>query len=373
MTTVFILGAGASKRAGGPLISDFIQIASNLYRSNDVTWAKSHFEQVFEARKKMQLAYAKSSIDLDNIENLFSSFEMASLIGELHGLDPELVSELPSNLRYLILRTIEKSIKFPVIQDFQYVQPPYPYNAFAELIIELSKQEVNSPVSVINFNYDLCLDYALAIHDADFGYGLEESESENLNHCKVHGSLNWFWNDETRGFDTKPVEKFPSERLINRVGKSKVEPTAIDIYELINGPSTWGERVNPDPFIIPPTWNKGAQHNKINNVWKSASRALANAENIYIIGYSLPESDYFFKSFYALSTISEAIIERFVVYDPAESDIVKDRFRSLLGPAITDRNAFLYKCMPFSEAVLDLADEYGFEIEIDSGSDQYNQ
>src|SRR5688572_29751261 len=110
MKTVFILGAGASQAAGAPLMFDFMDRATRIQRRGEAGWAEEAFIRVSEARKKLQVAYAKSSIELDNIENLFSTFEMASLIGKLHDLSADIVEVLPEHLRRVIMRTLERTI-----------------------------------------------------------------------------------------------------------------------------------------------------------------------------------------------------------------------------------------------------------------------
>ena len=191
MKTVFILGAGASRSAGGPLMKDFIEVASKIHRRGESGWAAADFANIMDARRKLQVAYAKSSIDLDNIENLFSTFEMASLIQRLAELPAKVVEKLPTSLRYVILRTLEQSILFSINGRDSHVPAPYPFDAFAQLIIELARTREASPVAVINFDYDLCFDYAIAASGQESLLRLEQQHSipeGAIHHYKVHGS-----------------------------------------------------------------------------------------------------------------------------------------------------------------------------------------
>ena len=43
--TVFILGAGASKRAGVPLMKDFLDTAHNLWKSGKITQETDSFQK----------------------------------------------------------------------------------------------------------------------------------------------------------------------------------------------------------------------------------------------------------------------------------------------------------------------------------------
>ena len=364
MKTVFILGAGASRAAGGPLMHDFIEKASKIHRKNESLWAMTSFDHVMQARRKLQVAYAKSNIDLDNIENLFTTFEMASLIGRLSNIDRDTVSELPKHLRYLIMRTIEQSMLYPIDGGSDFISSPYPYDVFCDLLMNLATIKGSAPISVINFNYDLCLDYALTLAGKKIFYGLsgEKPGKDSIHHYKVHGSLNWFRDDKNGSIHAEKLKPLPTQRYWERLGLNKPADRPIDTMELIHGISGWGFDLTPEPIIVPPTWNKGWYQQQLKSVWRYASEALATAENIFVIGYSLPPSDQFFRSFYSLSTISESIIENFWLFDPSAQEGVNARYTDLLGPAITTRNRFQCHSSKFSSALIYIAREYGFSI-----------
>ena len=72
------------------------------------------------------------------------------------------------------------------------------------------------------------------------------------------------------------------------------------------------------PDVVPPTWNKSQYHGELESVWKAAARGLSTAENIIVCGYSLPESDQFFRYLYALGTVGELRLKNLGVFDPNE-------------------------------------------------------
>jgi hypothetical protein len=96
-----------------------------------------------------------------------------------------------------------------------------------------------------------------------------------------------------------------------------------------------------NPLVIPPTWNKSEYRELILPVWKRAARELETAENIYVIGYSLPPSDGFFKYLYGLGTLGTRVIRRFWVFNPDEK--VDFRFKELLGTGVAERYKFFLK------------------------------
>ena len=87
----------------------------------------------------------------------------------------------------------------------------------------------------------------------------------------------------------------------------------------------------PEPFIVPPIWNKTDYHKTISNVWAKAAEELSGAEYILVSGYSLPKTDEFFRYLYALGSIGESRIKEFWVYDPDLTGNVRQRYESLLG------------------------------------------
>lgn len=351
--TVFILGAGASRAAGGPLMWDFIEKGSQIGQYGQAGWATHSFKCVFEARRKLQAAYAKSHVDIDNIEDLFATYEMARLIGHLADMEGEDVKLLPGKLRFFIMRTLEQSLRFPLYDD-DIVGCPTPYDAFVELLVQMQASRKLSPVVVISFNYDLALDYAIATRGIEIDYGLKpfSDNKRAITLLKPHGSLNWTINESSGEIEITPVQVLPTASYRRRLGIYDPRRIAIDTMELLYGPDEWGETLRPEPLIVPPTWSKGEYQEILKPVWCRASKVLGTAENIFVIGYSLAPSDQFFRSFFALSTISDSIIDRFWLFDPSD---IAARWQALCGPAISHRDRFRYEAAIFSNAIVSLA------------------
>lgn len=104
------------------------------------------------------------------------------------------------------------------------------------------------------------------------------------------------------------------------------------------------------PFIVPPTWNKSSSTTpSLQNVWMRAAKALANAENIIVIGYSLPATDMFFKYLFALGINSDVHLERFIVINGPEAEKSRESFKGLLGPMTED--SFQLHTVLFSQSI----------------------
>jgi hypothetical protein len=65
---VFMFGAGPSRHSGAPLMANFIRTAEDL--RNDGT-VRNSLNDVVAAVEGLQDIFAKSSFDIENIENVF--------------------------------------------------------------------------------------------------------------------------------------------------------------------------------------------------------------------------------------------------------------------------------------------------------------
>ena len=162
MKTVFVLGAGASRAAGAPLMDDFLDRAQDLLRTEPSKIDASTFQIVFEALSDLQCIRQKSSLELENVEAVLSAVEMGNLIGKLPGRKPHEIAALRDALVRVIVQTIERTMRFPV--NGKLFSPPGDYARFVELVKQIREPEkpnLKRYVSILTFNYDVGLDYAL--------------------------------------------------------------------------------------------------------------------------------------------------------------------------------------------------------------------
>lgn len=337
---VFILGAGASRLAGGPLMSDFLDIAEGFLAKNRlVDEDKYAFERVFQGIERLQPVYAKSDFDLENIESLFAAFEMACLVGRLGTMEKKEFMELPNSLRKLIEVTIEKRIEFTKAENANAIEirAHESYYQFAEMLRLLCTKNTMpdyASASVISFNYDLALDVAMHNHGLKIDYGLKPDEDEDsIKILKLHGSLNW---TKCSACQSSDVQVLPIRKLIKSENirfEKEGNTYRLEVRkDLAKTKHSCGQNCQSVPVIVPPTWNKAYHHKQIEEVWKSAAASLSRAEHIMVIGYSLPESDFFFRYLYALGTLGISRIKNIFVFDPDRSGVVERRFKTLLGP-----------------------------------------
>ena len=359
--TVFILGAGASAESGAPLMNNFIDKAEELLLYNPTSIDQKAFEAVFDMIGVLQNLYAKSYIDLDNIESLFGAVEMGLTIGKLGTIyEVETIRELRSSLINVIVQTLECTISFPAKEDrlpipdtdgqgneltFLRVMPTESYRNFATLLKEHFPKS-----SIITFNYDMALDVALRnVFGNEPNYSLYDDDgSTNLQPklMKLHGSINWY------GCTCGRITPFSLEESTRRgnITSDGVANIILPRSSIESPVCRCGERCN-GRVIVPPTWNKNAYQGELSKVWKTASNELSSARNIFVIGYSLPETDSFFRYLYALSTAGRSRIQRFWVYNYGGLPEVLDRYKRLLGSSVRDRRFQYINHHSFSAAI----------------------
>jgi hypothetical protein len=107
-------------------------------------------------------------------------------------------------------------------------------------------------------------------------------------------------------------------------------------------------------LIVPPTWNKERHYEKISRVWRRAASELHEAENVFVIGYSWPETDYFFHHLYALGTVGPRLLRRFWLIDNNEK--TARRYRRLLGQQSLQR--FYWTNCKFEDVLSQFVNEF---------------
>ena len=212
-------------------------------------------------------------------------------------------------------------------------------------------------MSIITFNYDVAVDIALLREHIQPDYAIEmpfpfKSESTTLPLLKLHGSLNWAV-EESASNAILPLNLAvyldPSKRTIAPTvseGHASVQllPHLVDYFSKLHK-----RQVKPLPYLVPPSWNKADYHKGLTDVWAAAAKHLSEALHIFVIGYSLPLTDSFFRQLYALGSAGETRLRNFTVFDPDPTGEVDARFRDLMGTGVESRYKLEKKT--FAEAV----------------------
>ncbi len=331
---VFIVGAGFSAEGGAPVIRTFFDRAMEICKDPHSPLEHEErkvFRSVFDYRRSLDIAEHQVRADFDNIEDLFGAVEMAAQLGKA---DSENVRK---SLVYVILRTIEittaaTSARRGVTYYFKdgnnqrstaAADDAYEFSIklIARRWFPLPAGQSIARDSIISLNYDLLIERVLeesplaAVYDLPVDSLLSAKAYQcKLRLLKLHGSANWIVCSSCR--DRVYVVPYAGAGLVQSENQLKCESCG-------NQATT--------RLIVPPTWNKEEYRTLLNPVWQSAVRELESAQRIFVIGYSMPETDKFFNYLLALSLAENKELDEVIVVNNNTGDArrIAELFRRL--------------------------------------------
>lgn len=304
--TVYFLGAGFSKDAGGPIQNGIIE-----------TIFKPQFKDAYNHKKEIidaLLAFSKflgetlliDKIDFSKIplEDVFTPIDRCIADGKSfrqYSID-DLV-KLRDKLHTLMAASIQYGV------DIEYGNSSY-ITDFARYINNIAKQRLDDGedrISIITTNWDILLDNRLndairmsplsppklAVVDyCCYISSLEEDENikpglfalgkrgYNIKYLKLHGSMNWLHCP----FCQRMYVKFDEKTMLSpshfcKHCKKNYKLNDIDSIKL---------RGN----LMLPTFLKDLNNIQIKLIWQNAAIELSEASKIVFIGYSLPAADF---------------------------------------------------------------------------------
>jgi hypothetical protein len=330
---VFILGAGFSKGAGAPLVNEFLDTSREFFDNPDSALddkEKELFRQVFEFKKHVAQSREKFKIDLDNIEQLFGLIEMSHRLEKQSGVRDAMVYVIAKTLQLAIARNPRRQAlrvgfapgfegspadwRASVPRENPNVSLPDIYTHFALLLSGKydPPHKFRSNV-VITFNYDLVLDDALRRIGVEPLYSLPDCDFDEVPHqeigvslLKLHGSTNWAICRRCRKVHVAGA-------------KYTGDPAAFRLRQCAKCGKA-GLRL----LLVPPSWDKSDYRTTMRPVWNRAVNALKTATRICVIGYSMPETDTFFKYLLTLGLAENHQLYRFVLVDVSGKRLAGD-------------------------------------------------
>ena len=331
---VYILGAGFSREAGLPLISDFLSQMRDSYdwlvQQNRVIEAEA-VNEVLKFRLAAASAAYWVNLDLENIEELFS-LAFANTDGIATSMQLAIAATLdyarktkgPQRTR-MDVRSSENLFDSKASKWPRWVKPatgPQDINGagayeigtyalhVARLLGMLKDGKPQGENTFITFNYDTLLEDALDELGLSFSYGSEirrrpykgsQFLAEAIPVYKLHGSVNW-------------------------ARMSKVN--LIEVLKNYDDPSNGLRK----PELLPPTWKKVFK-NEIESVWQEAIGKLNRATRIIIIGFSMPPTDMHFKYLLAAGLKKNISLRQILFVNPDANDELKPRVETMLRQA----------------------------------------
>jgi len=277
---LYILGAGFSAPVGLPVMSNFIFKAKDLFAREPEKFA--YFREIFKEMDRMSKAKSFIEYDLLNIEDVLSVLEMKSTV---YGAGSKRMSKMFRQFVADVITAHTRPIEICndghwIWQVFGANAPLPQYGMFLANILKMQllvEEQSNRSrfleirksdrlvrnYSVITFNYDMILENALT-------------------HLLLTS-----WNRPS----------FKIDRALDKGQTLFHDPLTLHYAKL------HGSCDDPET-IITPTWNK-IRFDSHNKAWRMAFEMIKSANFIRFIGYSLPDTDNYFK-YLLISALNES-------------------------------------------------------------------
>jgi hypothetical protein len=276
MRRCYILGAGFSEVCGFPLA-----------RGLTCPVFESAYPVGNEQREQARRAYLDflKSIYLDcDFETHWPDFEdMITLLDEwelyrfdYEGPKPNSTDYNPKHLKTVLLKSM--GLYFCKI-----------LGECVDNQIQLIKDFVCSVVAsneiIVSFNWDLLIEVACRDLGVSINYGKDNEGSLSL--IKPHGSLNLAEMSKDRYDKAKEAINVHSIEIIH-------ENNGIVVVRAENPADSANRIIHPfkDVLLVEPTARKAYSSTWIKQQWQYALDVLRSADEIVIIGYSLPDTDF---------------------------------------------------------------------------------
>jgi len=310
MNLVLFLGAGYSAAYNLPIMNDFLSFADSSTKL--VKEEKDFIDQlVLESRRANSFLQSSPT----NLEDILSFSVMADRLS---------LNNNKTESRNYMMRKILQKIFTQVSDPRDYWRKFDRFRSF----LTFDPKEKKHNLSIITTNYDLCIECSLHklglktdpcfpfghVHDNKLIINRDNFYShEGIPVLKLHGSVNWFENNEPSDFfnvDGRVVEihgNFENE------GIPKTLP-----YVCAGDYNT-----KIPPVIIPPSFLKPDLKGPLGQIWKIAADKLQSANLLVFVGYSFPMTDTEMLYFLARSLTDNPGLRMILLVDPFANDIVK--------------------------------------------------
>lgn len=313
MKEVFILGAGFSK-AIYPEMPLLNELGKNLLRRE--VWQPSNNEiEELEYRfgKDVELWLTFLSEEqpwLDEIQNLKNRALFLQISRKIQKEILIKQTEFNNNIKQSSPEWLEKLIEYWYSKQSIIISLNYDTLLENVAIAQKPGKITRSLLYPIKFPDIMTRDGVGMLSPGDY------SEFQTFTICKLHGSLNWLYSGRKDFYGETIYLADEAEKMIP-------DQNAAMLMDKI-------------PLIIPPTANKTNsyfQNESIRAIWNIAKQALEQADNIYVIGYSLPKTDLMMRLF--LRDIVLKRLNRTYVVNISDSVQLKKHFEEMLPTTTT--------------------------------------
>ena len=347
---VLFLGAGFSKAAGLPVMSEFGTMSRQDFEKLQEHAANPNSSKYREAAPmfvqaaKMYYAFKNQCVisptcskeEANNLETVFCVAEVLYNSG---------IENITLDKKNIPVDLVLENIKLWLWKIYQQCPLLNPYRktdkeTYDHLFCDLRK--FAEQLIVLTTNYDLIFEYLSWKYEMPCVYpyngftelsfcGTEKyihdyDDNKGIVLCKLHGSVNYF--DYPQSRDNEKIYISRTIGDIAKIGKSgrfKGNPALFAVDAIYEIRKQFGHKLVP--ALIPPTYAKLARKNWLRSMWKRAFLAFENASKIIFIGYSMPATDGFIRALINASFARRHNQPDIFVID--KSDKVHERYQIL--------------------------------------------
>lgn len=340
---VFILGAGFSKQVGMPLATELTPLLRRKFEEYDQTEALEWFASLDERVSWIKRA-DQNAVLLPNIEEIFDFAHFDALIWKMRQ-QMCTVGRNSGDTPYSTAKAIETWLSYmeddlvDVIWDQQQtgIEKTDGISRFVTILRESD--------TIVTFNYDILTEQSISQANKPWQYGFKIEKGKGTPILKMHGSINWaivprdqigsfgyplLFRKEDKNVENaapKPTDeieysyvllRIPDDKLVNRI-ENRILQRSDKQYDI--GIAGLGRHKPLDR--IPGS----------GQVWHNAGRALYQADEIYIVGFSLSPFDTMARLHFAGVMCERAkknLPTTIVLIDPNACDLKAD-FQSVFG------------------------------------------
>jgi hypothetical protein len=268
---VLLMGAGASKDAGFPIVTDMADLG---YVEEMVRVLREEHRPPLSKLTIPNFVYEVCAYLLESS----SSFE--EVLYEAVKQDKvELASKLLQHYHWVLSMSEPRSGNVVLYEDFE---PPLAYGWGYLFMLALILKTRTANTTVITFNHDLLLEHGMFWEDFNYGAIMPRlisgtiigkkaprplnGRSGKVTILKLHGSFNWCICKQCNSIlcGTDYIWKFPHGYC-------------------------WKCGGDALPWYVPPLREK--DYSPVQEIWQDAAAALRTTERLIIAGYSFPDYD----------------------------------------------------------------------------------
>jgi uncharacterized protein YbaR (Trm112 family) len=291
---VIVLGAGATKACDGPLTTEILPKAFEATRGVKLEVLDKLLVSLFGVPP---LGQKRNDRDYPALPTLLSLIDTA--IDREHDLG----NDWPTQK----LRQVRRQAEYAVFKGIAYAMrspKSWSIRCHEDMLSHIHDRTARDPrdpkqwPTVISFNYDLRIDYAMIEVDGgglpdygcDFGtQGYHEAQKFGRLY-KLHGSMHWLYCPTCQRLELGVDTKGRLRKMGLSLAQTLASPDFVASLEqnVLRCPDC---RSAFRAVMITPTSLKDYRNPHIASLWYQAERSLRDADRVVFVGYSLPWDD----------------------------------------------------------------------------------